>query len=236
MQDKTESEEKAVNRVDKQRQKVKHDQKKRYAATSTESKPRLFSKKCYFCGKDFHKRELCPAKNVVCNNCGKKGHLKAVCKSSKVHEVQSDEMPGTSENSIFLGAVLKGKTNPKDWTVDVCVDNTEIKFKVDTGADVDIISDDVYRKYFSHKYLLSWNKNIKGPEQKSLPILGYIKCFISKGDQSTKADIYVMKGGTTLLGRESSVAFGIVALIYDVQSYLQLFKGLGEMLYHTRLI
>ena len=88
---------------------MKHDQKKRYAATSTEGKPRQFSKKCYF-----HKRELCPAKNIVCNNCGKKGHLKAVCKSSKVHEVQSDEMPGTSEKSIFLGAVLKGKTNPKN--------------------------------------------------------------------------------------------------------------------------
>ena len=121
-------------------------------------------------------------------------------------------MPGTSENSIFLGEVLKGKTNPKDWTVDVCVDKTEIKFKVDTGADVDIIPDDVYRKYFSHQYLLSCNKIIKGPAQKSLLILGYIKCSVSNGDQSTKADIYVMKGGTTLLGRESSVALSIVTL------------------------
>ena len=78
--------------------------------TSTEGKPKQFCKKCYFCSKDFHKRELCLAKNVTCNNCGKKGHLKAACKSSKVHEVQSDEMPSTFENSIFweLSLTLEG--------------------------------------------------------------------------------------------------------------------------------
>ena len=41
--------------------------------------------------------------------------------------------------------------------------------------------------------------------------------------------MYVMKGGATLLGRESSVALGIVALINDVKSYTRLFKGLGKI-------
>ena len=92
------------------------------------------------------------------------------------------ELPVNLQNTIFLGAVLNGKTNAKDWTVDVSVDNTEIKFKVDTGADVDIISDDVYGKYFNHRCLLSCNENTKDPDQMSLPILGYIKCSISKAD------------------------------------------------------
>ena len=47
---------------------------------------------------------------------GKRGHFKVICKSSKVHEVQSDELLG---NSSFLGAVLKGKASTKDWTVDL---------------------------------------------------------------------------------------------------------------------
>ena len=37
-----------------------------------------------------------------------------------------------------------------------------------------------------------------------------------------------MKGGTPLLGRESSVTLGAVALIDNIQSHPQLFKGLGE--------
>ena len=38
-----------------------------------------------------------------------------------------------------------------------------------------------------------------------------------------------MKGGKPLLGRESSVALGIVSLINGVQSYPQLLKGVGKM-------
>ena len=132
-----------MNRVHKpqHKAKAKPDQKKRYTASPTEGKFKQSNKKCYFCSNDCHKRELCPAKNFNCNNCGKKGHFKVVCKSSKVHEVQSDETP---ENSTFLGAVFKGKANAKDWMVNVCMDSTEIKFKLDTGADVDIISEDIY--------------------------------------------------------------------------------------------
>ena len=83
------------------------------------------------------------------------------------------ELPVNLQNTIFLGAVLNGKTNAKDWTVDVSVGNTEIKFKVDTGADVDIISDDVYGKYscidqellflqhYDKTYLKSYMRDIK---------------------------------------------------------------------------
>ena len=40
-------------------------------------------RKCYFCGGIIHSggRNQCPAKNQICNNCGKKGHFKRVCKS-----------------------------------------------------------------------------------------------------------------------------------------------------------
>lgn len=53
---------------------------------------------------------------------------------------------------------------------------------------------------------------------------------MTKGDKSTHASIFVMKGGSSLLGRDSSVSLGVVALTVDnVESYPQLFKGLGEM-------
>ena len=38
-------------------------------------------KKCYFCGDPIHNRRSCPARNSVCNNCGKKGHYGKVCMS-----------------------------------------------------------------------------------------------------------------------------------------------------------
>lgn len=52
---------------------------------------------------------------------------------------------------------------------------------------------------------------------------------MSKGDKVCQSNVYVRKGGTPLPGRESSVALEVVALINDVESYSQLFEGLGEM-------
>ena len=38
-------------------------------------------KKCFYCGNPFHIRIKCPARNVICNNCGKEGHFAKVCTS-----------------------------------------------------------------------------------------------------------------------------------------------------------
>ncbi|GFU16947.1 uncharacterized protein NPIL_85751, partial [Nephila pilipes] len=39
------------------------------------------SQKCFFCGNDLHSRTICPARDVFCRKCGKKGHYQRVCKS-----------------------------------------------------------------------------------------------------------------------------------------------------------
>ena len=218
-----------VNRVHKYKKGNRSRKNQGQSNIENKSEQKGSFKKCYFCGRDYHKRELCPAKNVTCNNCTRKGHFKAVCKSSKkVHGVHNDELRSSDQDDTFPGAVHNTVTDKK-WSVDVCLDSTNVNFKIDTGADVDIISDKVYRRYLNHKPLFPSTKHLKGPNRKPLPILGYIKCAMSKGDKTIQSDIYVLKGGTPLLGRESSMALGVVALINNVQTHPQLFKGLGEM-------
>ena len=62
------------------------------------------AKLCYFCGNKFsadHKQS-CPARNVTCRNCSKKGHFAKCCNSKNVAnvEVESDEI--TEENCNFI--------------------------------------------------------------------------------------------------------------------------------------
>ena len=45
--------------------------------------PKKSKKSCRWCGRQQHKQELCPAKDVICTKCQKKGHFQAVCLSKK---------------------------------------------------------------------------------------------------------------------------------------------------------
>ena len=56
-----------------------------------------------------------------------------------------------------------------------------------------------------------------------------------KGNKTCQSDVCIMKGGTPLVGRDSSVALEVVALMNDVDNYPQVFRGLGEMKSATKL-
>jgi len=52
------------------------------AAGSTTRSSSTVVVSCFFCGLDTHqKRSLCPARNVSCHICGKRGHFAQVCRS-----------------------------------------------------------------------------------------------------------------------------------------------------------
>ena len=87
-----------------------------------------------------HSKERCPAREAVCHKCKKRGHYEAVCRSAKVIRLVEGE-----EDDLFLGEIsTKKKANP--WMTDPCVDGVEMQFKIDTGADVTIIPETMYRK------------------------------------------------------------------------------------------
>ena len=69
---------------------------------------------CTRCGRSPpHDRQHCPAKDAICHKCSKKGHYKAMCRSTaKVGDVRQDE-PDYTE--AFLGAVGTDRDNP--WVV-----------------------------------------------------------------------------------------------------------------------
>ena len=50
------------------------------------------SKNCYYCSEPNWTREhprVCKAKNYICSNCNKKGHLDSMCKSRPMHMLEA---------------------------------------------------------------------------------------------------------------------------------------------------
>ncbi|CAI9727403.1 103-like family member retr-1 [Octopus vulgaris] len=101
---------------------------------------------CHYCGYN-HKRNKCPAFHKTCEKCKKQGHYAKMCKSRKfVHKVEihtddeSDDDTHALEmitaNNSRVHKIEKFKT-PKDiWTVELKVNNSNVTFKIDTGADM----------------------------------------------------------------------------------------------------
>lgn len=71
-------------------------------------------------------------------------------------------MEDDTEEDIFLGTVDAGK---QAWTVDIKIRDTKVKFKIDTGADVTVVREQVYRQICGGALcsLTPGNKALYGP-------------------------------------------------------------------------
>lgn len=97
--------------------------------------------RCGKCNKKHKRQDYCPANGKRCRNCDKINHF-AICCRFKAHNVRQVEKHTTEE--YFLGAIYKRKEfreNAIDpWHVRLKVCENNLIFKIDTGADINVIS------------------------------------------------------------------------------------------------
>ena len=103
--------------------------------TTPISKTTPTSKKtCKRCGKQLHPLSKCLAKEVVCHKCSKRGHYSSQCLTKLVLEVREDNVLDN----------IAGKETTA-WFRIIAVNGCNIKFKLDTGAEVTAISEQEYK-------------------------------------------------------------------------------------------
>ena len=126
--------------------------------------------------------------------------------------------------------------------VNLYLNKQSLKFKIDTGADVTVISASVYKES-KHGPLKPSNCLLKGADQQLLQVTG---SFTGKLSHKTCEEIFVIQGlQTPLVGRLAISCLNLVARVTLIQadqatiakSFPQLFKGLGQMTgeYHIKL-
>lgn len=101
---------------------------------------------CKKCGKS-HLPRQCPAYGATCHACGKSNHFASVCMSQ-----QKDTKPKHNRNvmvdSLFIGSVELNQTSgsvQNAWHTDVNIGNVTVKFKLDSGAEANIIPLNIYQ-------------------------------------------------------------------------------------------
>ena len=191
--------------------------------------------KCSRCGKSpKHSKQQCPARDSICKKCGKKGHYTSCCFSKDVSVLREDDNP-ESEEDAFLGSLeSQGETQ---WHTTVTLNQTHVKFKLDTGAEVTAISETTFHTLTVTK-LRRPSKALYGPAKTPLKVLGMFTGTFKNNTASCKLHVYVVKDlKTNLLGLPAITALNLVARIQSISSskesimsrYPELFTGLGTL-------
>ena len=170
---------------------------------------------CERCCHAQHTRDRkCPAAGQKCKNSNRRGHFASVCRSLKqtyhgpthatASEVQTDGPAGS-----FLG-VVDCTTNNDAWFVTLTVRRNRLRFKIDTGADVTVISEETW--------LSMRNKPQLQPTTVNLNSIGGQVSACGKSNSTTRYkqtvyrfDAIVISGNTSnLLARNGAVNMGLV--------------------------
>ena len=98
--------------------------------------------KCKFCS-------YTHAYGKICNSCHKKGYFSKCCvnfKRQDIKQINKDENKyyDSDDEHWFIGAVtsndnFKFQENDNEWSIDLDANGTLINFKIDSGAQVNIL-------------------------------------------------------------------------------------------------
>ena len=117
---------------------------------SAKNNSQTSGEKCDRCGYSFHRGKTCPASGQTCKSCGGQGHFASMCRRrrAKQDEVEVEEVQ-QEFREFYLGEIKhQDCTSPdpgKPWTVCLQINENNVYFKIDSGADVSVMSYDVYR-------------------------------------------------------------------------------------------
>ena len=82
---------------------------------------------CFFCGRPFHHRNKCPARDATCHSCGKTGHFASVCRSSKCRKQPSSY-------SAALCSTNRSSNSTSKTVKTITINDHSIRTLLDTGS------------------------------------------------------------------------------------------------------
>ena len=137
------------------------------------------AKKCTRCGRDWHPRDRCPAREATCRKCAKKGHYQSECRSRSVSQVSDKD---SAMDTAFLGNV-GDQTTREAWYSSITLNKRPTRFKLDTGAEVTAI--DVITYCTLGKPKLSTPKRLLyGPSKQKLATLGQFEASFTHKEKT----------------------------------------------------
>lgn len=196
------------------------------------------SMSCTYCGLR-HQPRRCPAYGKLCNNCGRKNHFKSVCRSSTAHVKNVTTEKNENETNEFFVANVANESesveNSKEWTSAINIQGRQITFTLDTGAQVNIIPYNLFRR-LKKTYLQTSQAHLTSYCGQKLNVVGkaQLKCRTQKCERVLEFQVIDARA-KPILGLNGCESLNLVQRIDIVEndeilsSFSDVFEGLGCM-------
>ena len=122
----------------------------------------------------------------------------------------------TEQQSHFLGAVSKADGSPEQWAVELLVGSTPVDFKIDTGADVNVICEETYHSLMPKRALQPAEMPLDSPGGE-LQCIGQFQSTVTYKGKTHPLTAYVIRVRTVnnLLSRPLSVKIDLVRRVNE---------------------
>lgn len=169
---------------------------------------------CYRCGNTGHYASSCDKKNEICSFCNIKGHLRKVCNKAKragqTHQITEesdvdeivalDELTEVGQTDMLQ---MEHTQHRAKFFTTLSVNDSEIKFEVDSGATVTVMSQNDYSKWFPGSTVLPTSLKLVSYCKTILKVRGFATARVIHKNREFELNIYIIENERApLLGRE----------------------------------
>ncbi|XP_064488499.1 uncharacterized protein K02A2.6-like [Ornithodoros turicata] len=207
------------------------------------------TEKCSACGRTWpHKggKTNCPAWGQTCHKCQKKNHFAKWCRgpretketvrslAASTSTADPQQAPSSDESLFHV------RTNTSKLpVVTVKANDTSIDFYLDTGAGVNVVGEQTWRKQLRTPLDATAARLVPYGITQEIPVLGTFVAEFSARETKTRAPVYVVKGSqTSLLSYQTATELQLVSVVQNiaekssvdaVKEFPKLFDGLGKL-------
>ncbi|KAL1246551.1 hypothetical protein QQF64_034596 [Cirrhinus molitorella] len=155
--------------------------------------------------------------------------------SASVYSEEGDENSDVKvvneehEDSFFLGAITVKDSNGS-WSVTLRIQDSNVEFKIDTGADISVISEQTYEALNRKPDLMLASEVLDCPGQKLISTGRFETSTHYKGNEYCFTVFIITGQSVNNLSREVSAALGLIQWIDDVTNAPSVSAGLLKII------
>lgn len=231
-----------VHSVKKGEKDKRMNNKVKYNKKSSEFGEKIIEN-CRRCGKT-HKIRQCPAWGKRCMKCKKENHFASLCQNQHIKAINLKEDESDSE---ILWSISENKPpkqiNAVEWTECLEVNNMKISFKLDSGAEVNVLPIDLIKK-MENVDIVPTDRKLSSYSGHEVKIKGICMLNCKVRNIKKKLEFFVAERSVQpVLGINALEKLSLVSRICSsirslpiknaaediIQNYEDVFKGTGKL-------